>query len=133
MEIATGAPAPAQEGSAGPQLEQITRGVVALYKRHHGRGPTRAKTYLLDDRYVVTVVEEAMTTVAHTLVRHRRDDLVRQLWEGVQDAIAPELCGVVEEALGRDVVAHCGRLLTEADQAFAVFVLKPPGEAERTS
>ena len=40
-------------------------GIVRLF-RENWRGPTRAKSYLLDDRYVVTVLRDTMTTVERT-------------------------------------------------------------------
>ena len=55
----------AREGRArlGDDLAEITNRIVRLFSEYYGRGPTRAKTYMLENRYVVTVLRDTMTTV----------------------------------------------------------------------
>ena len=59
------------ESRQGEELAEITNGIVGLFAEYYGRGPTRAKTYLLDDAFVVTVLRDTMTTVEHTLAEGR--------------------------------------------------------------
>jgi len=40
---------------------------VRLYSEYYGRGPTRAKRYVLDEGFVVTVVRDSLTAVERTL------------------------------------------------------------------
>jgi uncharacterized protein YbcI len=108
----------------GEELASITNGIVGLFSEYYGRGPTRAKSYLLDGVYVVTVLRDTMTTVEHTLVETGHADQVRDVRLSFQEAMADAFKGVVEGALGRRVASYHSRLLTEADIGFELFVLE---------
>ena len=41
----------------GEQLAAVTNGIVQLFREYYGRGPDKAKSYLLDDHIVVCVLE----------------------------------------------------------------------------
>jgi uncharacterized protein YbcI len=107
----------------GEELAEVTNGIVGLFTEYYGRGPTRAKTYVLDDAYVVTVLRDTMTTVEKTLVENGHSEQVRSVRLTFQEAMADSFKGVVERALGRPVVAYHSQLLTDADIGFELFVL----------
>jgi uncharacterized protein YbcI len=108
----------------GEELAQITNGIVRLFSDYYGRGPTRAKSYLLDEVYVVTVLRDTMTTVERTLVDGGHGDQVRGVRLTFQEAMADSFRDVVENALGRSVAAYHSQLLVDADIGFELFVLK---------
>jgi uncharacterized protein YbcI len=112
------------ESPHGEQLAEITNGIVGLFSEYYGRGPTRAKSYLLDDQYLVTVLRDTMTTVEHTLVETGYADEVRSVRIKFQEAMADSFTTVVEEALGRKVAAYHSQLLVDADIGFELFVLE---------
>jgi uncharacterized protein YbcI len=112
------------EATHGEELAQITNGIVRLFSEYYGRGPTRAKSYLLDDVYVVTVLRDTLTTVERTLAETGHGDQVRAVRLTFQEALADTFKGVVEEALGRKVVAYHSQLLIDADMGFEMFVLE---------
>jgi uncharacterized protein YbcI len=120
------------EGSAGPEhdnghgeeLADVTNGIVRLFSNYYGRGPTRAKSYLLDDTYVVTVLRDTLTTVERTLAETGHADQVRSVRLTFQEAMADEFKGVVEAAIGRRVAAYHSQLLIDADLGFELFVLE---------
>jgi uncharacterized protein YbcI len=116
----------AQDGHArqGDQLAEITNGIVRLFSEFYGRGPTRAKSYLLEDRYLVTVLRDTMTTVEHTLAENGEADLVRRVRLTFQEAMADSFKGVVEEALGRRVTAYHSQILIEPDVGVEFFLLE---------
>jgi uncharacterized protein YbcI len=118
-------PAPTTDLDArhGEELAEITNGIVRLFSEYYGRGPTRAKSYLLDDTYVVTVLRNTMTTVEHTLVEGGHGDQVRSVRLTFQEEMADSFKGVVEAALGRRVVSYHSQLLVDADIGFELFVL----------
>jgi uncharacterized protein YbcI len=107
----------------GEELAEITNGIVRLFSEYYGRGPTRAKSYLLDDTYVVTVLRNTMTTVERTLVEGGHSGQVRSVRLTFQEAMADSFKGVVESALGRRVVSYHSQLLVDADIGFELFVL----------
>jgi uncharacterized protein YbcI len=119
--------AKATEGHAPPgdELAEITNGIVRLFSEYYGRGPTRAKTYVLEDRYVVTVLRDTMTTVEKTLAENGEGHLVRRVRLTFQEAMAASFKGVVEEALGRRVEAYHSQILIEPDVGFEFFLLEP--------
>ncbi len=114
------------ESPHGEQLAEITNGIVGLFSEFYGRGPTRAKSYLLDDHYLVTVLRDTMTTVEHTLVEAGHADQVRSVRLRFQEAMAESFTAVVEGALGRPVTAYHSQLLVDADIGFELFVLEDP-------
>jgi uncharacterized protein YbcI len=116
----------APEGHArlGDELAEITNGIVRLFSDYYGRGPTRAKTYMLEDRYVVTVLRDTMTTVERTLADNGEGDMVRQVRLTFQEAMADSFKGVVEQALGRRVQAYHSQILVGQDVGFEFFLLE---------
>jgi uncharacterized protein YbcI len=108
----------------GDELAEITNGIVRLFSEYYGRGPTRAKTYLLEDRYVVTVLRDTLTTVERTLAENGEADMVRRVRLTFQEAMADSFKGVVEEALGRRVAAYHSQILIEPDVGFEFFLLE---------
>jgi uncharacterized protein YbcI len=111
--------------SQGEQLAAVTNGIVQLFREYYGRGPNKAKSYLLDGYIVVCVLEDTMTTVEQTLAKNGNHDMVRQVRLTFQEAMADEFHGVVERALGRRVAAYHSQLTMEPDMGFEFFVLEP--------
>jgi uncharacterized protein YbcI len=114
----------AHESAHGEALAEITNGIVRLFSDYYGRGPTRAKSYLLDETYVVTVLRDTLTTVERTLAEAGHGAQVRTVRLTFQEAMSAEFMGVVEAALGRRVAAYHSQLLIDADLGFELFVLE---------
>jgi uncharacterized protein YbcI len=117
--------APEGQPRLGDELAEVTNGIVRLFSEYYGRGPTRAKSYLLEDRYVVTVLRDTLTTVERTLAEHGHIDLVRKVRLTFQEAMAAEFKGVVERAIGRRVESYHSQILVEPDVGFEFFMLEP--------
>ena len=109
----------------GEELAAVTNGIVRLFSDYYGRGPTRAKSYLLDDTFVVTALRDTLTTVERTLAETGNGAMVRSVRLTFQEALAHEFKGVVEEAFDRKVVSYHSQLLIDADLGFELFVLEP--------
>jgi uncharacterized protein YbcI len=110
--------------SEGEHLAAVTNGIVQLYSQYYGRGPTKAKSYLLDGHIVVCVLGDTLTTVEQTLVDNGNSDMVRQVRLTFQEAMAEEFKGVVERAMGRRVTAYHSQLTLQPDMGFEFFVLE---------
>ncbi len=120
-----------QDGTQlGEQLASVTNGLVRLFREYYGRGPTKAKSYLLDDSYLVCVLHETMTTVERTLVDAGRGEMVRSTRLTFQEAMADSFMGVVEEAMGRRVMSYHSQLTLSPDVGFEFFVLDDPSAAQ---
>jgi uncharacterized protein YbcI len=116
--------APEGQPRLGDDLAEITNGIVRLFSEYYGRGPTRAKTYLLEDRYVVTVLRDTMTTVERTLAENGHKDMVRRVRLTFQEAMADSFKGVVEQALDRRVQSYHSQILVDPDVGFEFFLLE---------
>jgi uncharacterized protein YbcI len=108
---------------AGDQLAAVTNGIVRLFREYYGRGPTKAKSYLLDDRIIMCVLEDTMTKVERTLADHGHGDKVREVRLTFQEAMADEFKGTVAGCMGRDVVAYHSQLTIDPDVGFEFLVL----------
>jgi uncharacterized protein YbcI len=116
----------AQDESSAPSsaLQAISNGLVHLMSESYGRGPTKAKTYILDDAYVCCVMHEIFTTAEQTLIEAGEKDLVRRTRIAFQTALADDFKGVVEEALGRRVLTYQSQIVFEPAASFEFFILE---------
>lgn len=116
----------AQDESSAPNsaLQAISNGLVHLMSESYGRGPTKAKTYILDDTYVCCVMHEIFTTAEQTLIEAGEKDLVRRTRIAFQTALADEFKGVVEEALGRRVLTYQSQIVFDPAASFEFFILE---------
>ena len=108
----------------GNALAQISTGLVQLHSSHYGKGPTKAKTYALDE-LVVCVLRDGFTTVERTLLEAGDGESVHQMRRSFQLVMEGEFRHVVEEATGRKVVAYMSTIHTDPDLAVELFVLEP--------
>jgi uncharacterized protein YbcI len=111
----------------GAELAEVTRGMVSLHRRFYGKGPTEAKTYIVDDT-VICILEGGFTTVERTLIDERDVDAVLQVRRSFQRAMEDQFTEVVEEALGRKVIAYMSQIHADPDLAIELFVLEPRQE-----
>jgi uncharacterized protein YbcI len=109
---------------AGEQLAAVTNGIVKLFSDYYGRGPTKAKSYILDDRFIVCVLEDTMTKVERTLVECGEGHKVRDVRLTFQEAMADEFKNLVSAIMGRKVIGYHSQLTLEPDFGFEFFVLE---------
>jgi len=107
----------------GEQLAAVTNGIVKLFRDYYGRGPTKAKSYVLDDRILICVLENTMTTVEKTLVENGHGDKVREVRLTFQEAMADEFTKCVADNMGRKVLAYHSQLTLDPDLGFEFFIL----------
>jgi uncharacterized protein YbcI len=108
----------------GETLAQISTGLVQLHSRFYGKGPTKAKTHLVDDT-VVSILRGGFTRVERTLLDTGQVESVYQMRRSFQQAMEAEFRQVVEEATGRKVIAYMSSINVDPDLAVELFVLEP--------
>jgi uncharacterized protein YbcI len=106
------------------QLAAVSNGIVQIFRDSYGRGPTKAKSYHFDN-FVVTVLEDILTTVEETLVANGNTDLVRRVRLTYQEIEADRFKGVVAEAMGRPVITYHSQVVFDPPMGFEMFVLAP--------
>lgn len=112
----------APERSQGELAAEVSNVIVRLFADFYGRGPVKAKTYLVDD-YVFTVLEETLTVAERTLVRAGREELVRQFRLTFQQEMYETFVGAVEKVLGRRVLTHHSQITFNPEVCIEFFRL----------
>ena len=108
----------------GVELAEVTKGMISLHRRFYGKGPTKAKTYVVNDT-VVCLLEGGFTTVERTLIREGNVEAVLDLRRRFQRTMETHFTEVVENALGRKVQAYMSQIHADPDLAVELFVMEP--------
>lgn len=107
----------------GAALADISTALVGLHKRFYGKGPVRAKSYLIDST-VLCMLEAPYTLVERTLITNGRGDTVRELRREFQTAMREQFTAAVEDSLNRKVSAYLSQVHTDPDVAVELFMLE---------
>ena len=67
--------APVEPLAGGRLLAEITNRIVAFMREHYGRGPIKAKTYVLDN-LIVCVLSNGFTAIERTMMEGGEPDRV---------------------------------------------------------
>jgi uncharacterized protein YbcI len=113
--------------ASGEALARISTGLVQLHSRYYGKGPTKAKTHLVDDT-VVSILRGGFTPAERTLIDEGDVDAVYSMRRSFQKAMEEQFTAVVEEATGRTVIAYMSQIHHDPDLAVEIFVLEPSRE-----
>jgi uncharacterized protein YbcI len=105
----------------------LANSMVAIMKRHYGKGPTGAKAWLLDD-YVFIAMEGGLTRNEETLIEDGKEELVRSYRLAFQETIRMETMSVIAELTGRKVLTYHSQIVFGPTRAFEIFVLEPKAE-----
>jgi uncharacterized protein YbcI len=108
----------------GPILAEVTNAIVHLHRQHYGKGPTRSKSYLMDDT-LLCVMQDVLTVVERTLAESGEIALVRDARLAFADAMRDRFTEEVERIVGRRVLGFTSQVLVTQDAAIEMFVLEP--------
>src|SRR5882757_5592946 len=108
--------------SGGELLSAISTSIVSILRESYGRGPTKAKTYLLDD-LVVCVLRNGFTALEETMVAEGRKGEVVEMRHEFQQMMGTRYKERIEELTGRKVVAFLSQAHIEPDITLEVFML----------
>lgn len=107
----------------------VSNGIVKLLRLRAGRGPRKARTLISSDLVVVTM-RDNLTTSERTLLEAGLFTQVADTRRALHETLREEARQVVEDAVGKRVVAFLADQQYEPDVAVFAFVLHRPGEAE---
>jgi uncharacterized protein YbcI len=108
-------------------LSAISNGITRLHRDHYGRGATTVRT-IMQRNYVVCFLEDIYTPIERTLIDAGRVDAVRETRTIFQDTMKPHFVEIVENALGRKVLAFMSQVCFDPDMSAEIFVLEPEGD-----
>ncbi len=123
-----------EESEAGREhgqslLAQISNEMVKAQKEFFGKGPTKAKSYMLDDMLIV-VMRGGLTTAEQTMLEFGHPDMVRQYRQLFENEMTERLTGMVEEVTGRSVATYQSQVLFAPDVIVEMFVFDRPATSE---
>ena len=119
------------ERPRGEVLASISTALVQLHSRYYGKGPTKAKTYLVDDT-VICLLRGGFTRVERTLIDQGDSHAVHDIRRSFHKAMEGQFREIIESATGRSVIAYMSQVHEEPELALELFVLEPipgPGPA----
>ena len=108
----------------GEALARISTELVQLHHRYYGKGPNKAKSYMVNDT-VICILKGGFTTVERTMIDEGKSDVVHQMRRGFQEAMEEQFTSVVEGATERKVIAYMSQIHHDPDMAIELFVLEP--------
>ena len=108
--------------SLGEMRATISKEIVRLQAEYYGKGPTRAKTYIVED-LVVVVLEESFTRAEKTLAERGEKDAIEHIRRRFQQQMADGFTSVVEQATGRKVRVFLSETNVEQDVSVETFLL----------
>jgi uncharacterized protein YbcI len=94
-------------------------------REHYGRGPIKAKTYLLDN-LIVCVLSDGFTAIERTMMEGGEPERVLELRRDFQRMMKDRYTTMIEELTGRKVLAFLSQAHVEPDLTIEMFLLDTP-------
>ena len=111
-----------RQRSLGQMRAMISKEIVRLQAEYYGKGPTKAKTYIVED-LVVVVLEESFTRAEKTLAERGEREAIQHIRRRFQQQMAESFTSVVEQATGRKVRVFLSETDIEQDVSVETFLL----------
>src|SRR5215211_1454520 len=99
---------------------RLSTEVVRTLKDSFGKGPLRARSYLLDD-FLLVVMRGGVTVAEQTMLDRGHADLVREFRQTYQNEMGDELVAKIETLTGRKVVNYQSQILFEPHIVVEMF------------
>jgi uncharacterized protein YbcI len=129
----TNAPAPGEYMTSheprlagGELLTAISNSIVALVRDHYGRGPMKAKTYVLDDIIVCVMRGSGFTPIEKTMMDSGEPDSVVAMRKDFQRLMAARYRKLIEDLTGCKVVAFLSQAHVDPDLTLEIFFVDRP-------
>ena len=107
--------------AGGKLLSAISTSIVRILREHYGRGPMKAKTYVLDDIIVVVMRGSGFTPLEQTIMDSGEPDRVVDMRHEFQRVMAKRYSETIEQLTGRKVVAFLSQAHVEPDITMEIF------------
>jgi uncharacterized protein YbcI len=116
---------------SGSLLSRISTEMVQAMKQYYGKGPVRAKSYMVDDLLFI-VMRDGMTQSEQTLLEAGREDSVRRFRQEFENEMTERLTNMIEHLTGRRVINYQSQVLFDPNMIIEIFVFaEPAGPQER--
>ena len=118
-------PEPRDQLAGGKLLSEITNQIVALMREHYGRGPIKAKTYVLDN-LIVCVLGNGQTAIERTMIEGGEPERVLEIRRDFQRVMKSRYSEMIEQLSGRKVLAFLSQAHVEPDLTVEMFLMDGP-------
>jgi uncharacterized protein YbcI len=112
--------------AGGKLLSAISTSIVRILREHYGRGPMKAKTYVLDDIIVVVMRGSGFTPLEKTIMDSGQPDRVIAMREDFQRVMAARYKETIQRLTGRGVLAFLSQAHVEPDITMEIFFVDGP-------
>lgn len=119
---------PEDDRPGGEVLASISTQIVQLLRDAVGKGPTRCKTHWAGSDMLLVVLGGGYLTSEQTLYAAGRAADVRAGRQALQDVLEERMRAVVEQHVGRRVVAFMSAQHQDPDLQVEIFVLEPQSD-----
>src|SRR5580704_14977547 len=109
----------------GRLMAEITNRIVAFMREHYGRGPIKAKTYVLDN-LIVCVLTDGFIAIERTMMAGGQSELVLEMRRDFQQLMKARYTEMIEELTGRKVLAFLSQAHVEPDLTIEMFLMDGP-------
>jgi uncharacterized protein YbcI len=106
----------------GRLLAEITDQLVQLMREHYGRGPMKAKTYVLDN-VIVCVLSDGFIALEQTMMEGGESERVLDMRRGFERLMKTQYTAVIEDLTGRKVLAFLSQAHVEPDLTVEMFLM----------
>ncbi len=116
----------AEEVAEGQSLlARLSNEMVRAQKRHWGKGPVGAKSYMFDDMLFI-VMRGGMTTAEQTMIDFGQRDKVRDFRQTFENEMTQRLTDMIEDLTGRKVLTYQSQILFDPHVVIEMFVFDSP-------
>ena len=112
--------------AGGHLLAAISTSFVRILCEHYGRGPMKAKTYVLDDIIVIVMRGSGFTALEQTIMDSGQPERVVAMREDFQAVMAKRYEKTIEELTGRKVLAFLSQAHVDPDITMEIFFVDRP-------
>lgn len=113
--------------AGGQLLSTISTEIVGMLREHYGRGPMKAKTYVLDD-LIVCVLRNGHTPIEATMLESGEPQRVLDMRRDFQRVMGLKYKSMIERLTGRNVVAFLSQTHVDPDITMEIFFVDKPLE-----
>lgn len=106
----------------GRLLAEITDRLALLIREHYGRGPIKAKTYVLD-RLIVCVLSGGFIALERTMIDSGETGRVLEMRREYERLMKTRYNEMIEELTGRKVLAFLSQTHVEPDLTVEMFLM----------
>ena len=114
-----------EAGVGAHLLAQISNEMVRAQKTFFGRGPEKAKSYLLDD-FLLIIMRGGFLPAERTMLDGGKQDVVRQFRQDFENEMTGRLIATMEGLTGRRILTRQSQVLFDPDIVVEIFFFDRP-------